>query len=66
MSGGVERIEAVIREGLSKLGAGKPLRIRISPKDMEFIEIVGLPVEISKEELGVLTLQMNLYNLAVL
>jgi len=49
----VDYIEAVIKEGLSKLGAGKPLRIRVAPKDMEFIEIVGLPVELSKEELGV-------------
>ena len=43
----------VIREGLKNLGAGKPLRIRVSVQDYEFLEVVGLPPELSKEELGV-------------
>ncbi|GEM_PF-2995829 len=43
----------IIREGLKQTGAAKPLRIRVSPADLEFIEVVGIPPELSTEELGV-------------
>lgn len=48
-----EYIVDVLRDGMSKLGAAKPLRIRVSPQDMEFLEVVGLPPELSTDELGV-------------
>ena len=43
----------VIREALKSLGAAKPLRVRVSPQDYEFLEVVGLPPELSTQELGV-------------
>lgn len=43
----------VVREALKSLGAAKPLRVRVSPQDYEFLEVVGLPPELSTEELGV-------------
>lgn len=43
----------VIREALKALGAAKPLRVRVSPQDYEFLEVVGLPPELSTQELGV-------------
>ena len=48
-----EYIVEVIREGLRRIGASKPLRIRVSMQDLEFLEVVGLPAELSGEELGV-------------
>lgn len=43
----------VIRAALKSLGAAKPLRIRVSLDDFEFLNVVGLPPELSSEELGV-------------
>lgn len=43
----------VIRAALKSLGAAKPLRIRVSVDDFEFLNVVGLPPELSTEELGV-------------
>lgn len=48
-----EYIVSVIREALSQLGAAKPVRIRVSLEDYEFLTIIGLPVELSEQELGV-------------
>jgi len=48
-----EYIYDVIRGGLTQLGAGKPLKIRVSPDDYEFITVVGLPVDLTTEESGV-------------
>jgi flagellar assembly protein FliH len=47
-----EYILEVVRDGLKLTGAAKPLRIRVSPADLEFIEVVGMPPELSTEELG--------------
>lgn len=43
----------VVRKALTSTGAGKPLRIRVSPDDHEFLEVIGLPAELSTEETGV-------------
>lgn len=43
----------VIRIGLKSLGAASPVRIRVSRDDLEFIEVVGLPTDLSTEEIGV-------------
>lgn len=48
-----EYIVDVVREGIRSLGAGTPTRVRISEQDYEFMQVVGLPPEISEEELGV-------------
>lgn len=48
-----EYIVEVIRVGLKSLGAAYPIRIRVSPEDLEFIQIIGLPPELSSHELGV-------------
>lgn len=42
-----------IRDGLRRLGAAEPVRIRVSEADYEFLTVIGLPVELSTEELGV-------------
>ena len=39
----------VIRNGLKHLGASKPLRVRVSPADFEFLEVVGLPEDLTME-----------------
>ncbi|MCC6933484.1 MAG: hypothetical protein IT292_09550 [Deltaproteobacteria bacterium] len=43
----------VIRLALQSLGAAKPLSIRVSRDDYEFIKVIGLPVELTAEELGI-------------
>lgn len=43
----------VIRQGLRNLGAAHAIRIRVSTDDMEFLEIIGVPPELSAAELGV-------------
>lgn len=48
-----EYIVSVIREALKQLGAAKPVRIRVSNDDFEFLSIIGLPMELSEQELGV-------------
>ena len=47
-----EYIVSVIKAGVEALGASKPLRIRVSPQDFEFLKIVGLPPELGEKELG--------------
>jgi flagellar assembly protein FliH len=42
----------VIRRAMESLGAAQPMRVRVSHQDLEFIQIVGLPPELSAEELG--------------
>ncbi len=48
-----EYILDVIREALQTNGAGKPLRVRVSPQDFEFLEVVGVPPDLSAQETGV-------------
>lgn len=48
-----EYIIDVIKQGLQQLGAAEPVRIRLSPDDFEFLNVIGLPVELSEGELGV-------------
>ncbi len=47
-----EYILEVVREGLKAIGAAKPLRIRVSTQDFEFLEVIGMPPELSTHELG--------------
>ena len=47
-----EYIVDVIRMGVAKLGAATPIQIRVSPQDLEFLQVVGLPPELSAQELG--------------
>ena len=42
-----EYILDVIRNGLKNLGASKPLKIRVSLQDFEFLEVVGLPEDLT-------------------
>lgn len=49
-----EYIHDVLRQAMSALGAGKPLRVRLSPEDHEFIEVIGLPSQLSAEHLGLI------------
>lgn len=44
-----EYILDVIRNGLKHLGASKPLKVRVSPQDFEFLEVVGLPEDLTME-----------------
>ena len=48
-----EYIIDIIKRGLKAVGAGHVQRIRVSEADYEFMQIVGLPTEISAEELGI-------------
>jgi flagellar biosynthesis/type III secretory pathway protein FliH len=48
-----EYIYTVIRQALSQLGAAKPVRIRVSHDDYEFLNVIGLPVDLGETELGV-------------
>lgn len=48
-----EYIVDIIKQGLQQLGAAEPVRIRLSPDDYEFLNVIGLPVELSEGELGV-------------
>ena len=48
-----EYIITVIREALAQLGAAKPVRIRVSHEDYEFLHVIGLPLDISAGEIGV-------------
>ena len=47
-----EYIFEVIRQGVRSLGAAKPLRIRLSNQDYEFIQVIGAPADIDEKELG--------------
>jgi flagellar assembly protein FliH len=48
-----EYILSVIRKGLKNLGAAKPLKIKVSAQDYEFLDVIGIPVDISPGEIGV-------------
>jgi flagellar assembly protein FliH len=48
-----EYILQVIRKAIGSLNAAKALKIRVSHQDYEFLEVIGLPPEISETELGV-------------
>ena len=48
-----EYILDVLRAGMKSLGAAKPSCIRVSAQDYEFLEIIGLPVDLTPTELGV-------------
>jgi len=43
----------VIKNALHSTAGGNPLRIRVSPQDYEFLQVIGLPPELSTEETGV-------------
>lgn len=43
----------VIRQGLKTIGAAKPVKIRVSEEDYEFLQVIGMPAELSPQELGV-------------
>ncbi len=45
-----EYILEVIRSGIGHLGGSKPFRIRVSPDDFEFLEVVGLPEDLTMED----------------
>jgi flagellar assembly protein FliH len=44
-----EYILDVIRNGLKHLGSSKPMKVRVSPADFEFLEVVGLPEDLTME-----------------
>lgn len=46
-------ILAVLRQAMGNLGAAKPLRIKVSHQDYEFLDVVGLPPDLAEGELGV-------------
>ncbi len=48
-----EYIYDIIKKGISCLGSASALRIRVSPQDLEFLEVVGLPEDMQSDELGV-------------
>ncbi len=48
-----EYIVNVIRNAIGSLNAAKALKIRVSHQDYEFLEVIGMPPEISESELGV-------------
>lgn len=48
-----EYILDIIRHALKSLGAAKPIRLRVSTQDFEFLEVVGLPADLTPHELGV-------------
>ncbi len=43
----------ILKKSIESLGGARPIRIRLSPVDLEYVEIVGVPVELSKEELAI-------------
>ncbi|MDD2943337.1 MAG: FliH/SctL family protein [bacterium] len=48
-----EYVFEIIRRGLSGLGAATPITIRVSEQDYEFINVVGLPEDLTEGELGI-------------
>jgi flagellar biosynthesis/type III secretory pathway protein FliH len=46
-------IMQIIRSGLKQLGAAKPIRVRVSLQDYEFLEVIGLPNDLTPSELGI-------------
>lgn len=51
-------IQTIIKEALTQLSGTTPLKIKVSPQDYEFIEVVGLPRELAASELT-LTYEMD-------
>ena len=49
-----EYILEIIRTALDSTGAGKALKVRVSVQDFEFLEVIGLPPDLSSEETGVI------------
>ena len=49
-----EYILEIIRGALESSGAGKALKVKVSPQDFEFLEVIGLPPDLSSEETGVI------------
>jgi flagellar biosynthesis/type III secretory pathway protein FliH len=49
-----EYIMEIIRGALASTGAGKALKVRVSAQDFEFLEVIGLPPDLSSEETGVI------------
>lgn len=49
-----EYILEIIRGALASTGAGKALKVRVSAQDFEFLEVIGLPPDLSSEETGVI------------
>lgn len=49
-----EYIMEIIRGALATTGAGKALKVRVSAQDFEFLEVIGLPPDLSSEETGVI------------
>ena len=48
-----EYIIEVLHEAMGSMGAARPVRVRVSPDDHEFISVIGLPPELSAGELGI-------------
>lgn len=48
-----EYIFDIIRQGLKAVGSATPIRLRVSATDFEFLNIVGLPRDLTSEELGI-------------
>ncbi len=48
-----EYIYDIIRTGLRSLGAAIPLKIKISEQDFEFIEVIGLPPDLTTTQTGI-------------
>lgn len=44
-----EYILDVLRSGLKHLGASKPMKVRVNPQDFEFLEVVGLPEDLTMD-----------------
>src|SRR5690606_22341750 len=43
----------IIRRGIQSLGAAEAIRVRVSLDDYEFLEVIGLPADLSESELGI-------------
>lgn len=47
-----EYITKIVKEALSHAGSAIIKKVKVSPQDMEFIEVVGLPKEITENQVG--------------
>ena len=47
-----EYITKIVKEALSHAGSAVIKKVQVSPQDMEFIDIVGLPKEITEAQIG--------------
>ena len=48
-----EYILEILRRAMGSLGAAKPLRVRVSLDDYDFLDVIGLPPDLSPGELGI-------------